>query len=239
MHQFARRCALGAMRAAVDRRIPSRLLADPHAVLRLRPITVQPTEQCVQMFLRMVTCAPAVPAADRASALRTLPSGSAPTAARPPAAKAGTAQERAAVETALRTDLEEHAASVAAASLTICSLDQHGLPPSLRRIAVDAVEGLHLRRVRLVAGLALFIVRLGVGARRRRRAARRPPLRRRLPRRACAETHDARLQACDALVMGASSVLFSVALWRAGQAGSAKASVSISTNTRPSVPTRR
>ena len=36
MHQFARRRALGAMRAAVDRRIPARLLADPDAVRRLR-----------------------------------------------------------------------------------------------------------------------------------------------------------------------------------------------------------
>ena len=32
VHQFARRGALGAMRAAVDRAVPARLLADPHAV---------------------------------------------------------------------------------------------------------------------------------------------------------------------------------------------------------------
>src|SRR4051794_19883344 len=49
-------------------------------------ITVQPTEQCVQMFLRMVTCAPAG-GGGPASALRTLVSGSAPSVARPPAAR--------------------------------------------------------------------------------------------------------------------------------------------------------
>jgi hypothetical protein len=33
MHEFAHRGALGAMRAAIDRAIPRRLLSDPHAVL--------------------------------------------------------------------------------------------------------------------------------------------------------------------------------------------------------------
>src|SRR5262249_53530711 len=32
MHEFARRRALGAMRAAVDRRVPAGLLTDPHTV---------------------------------------------------------------------------------------------------------------------------------------------------------------------------------------------------------------
>ena len=36
MHQFARRRALGAVRAAIDRRIPARLLADPDAVRHFR-----------------------------------------------------------------------------------------------------------------------------------------------------------------------------------------------------------
>src|SRR5215831_14175963 len=48
-------------------------------------VTVQPTEQCVQTLLRMVAPAVSGPAA-AASALRTLDSGNAPTAARPPAA---------------------------------------------------------------------------------------------------------------------------------------------------------
>src|SRR5262249_57018524 len=33
VYQFAHRRALGAMRAAIDRAVPTRLLADPHAVL--------------------------------------------------------------------------------------------------------------------------------------------------------------------------------------------------------------
>ena len=51
------------------------------------PITVQPTEQCVQMFLRMVIATPGCGPAAAASALRTLASGKAPTAARPPTAR--------------------------------------------------------------------------------------------------------------------------------------------------------
>jgi hypothetical protein len=45
-------------------------------------MSVQPTEQCVQMFFRMV--APAVTIDPAASAFRTELSGSAPTAASPP-----------------------------------------------------------------------------------------------------------------------------------------------------------
>src|SRR6188472_2753940 len=48
-------------------------------------VTVQPTEQCVQTLLRIVTAAPAG-GGGPASALRTLVSGMAPIAARPPAA---------------------------------------------------------------------------------------------------------------------------------------------------------
>src|SRR5260370_2739607 len=33
MHEFAHRCALGAMRAAIERAVPARLLADPNVVL--------------------------------------------------------------------------------------------------------------------------------------------------------------------------------------------------------------
>ena len=56
-----------------------------HTPLTTSAIKVQPTEQCVQMFLRSV--APDVTIEPAASALRTLASGSAPTAARPPAAR--------------------------------------------------------------------------------------------------------------------------------------------------------
>src|ERR1700690_3022512 len=48
-------------------------------------VTVQPTEQCVQMLLRMVTAAPAS-AGGPAFALRTLAGGKGPSVARPPAA---------------------------------------------------------------------------------------------------------------------------------------------------------
>ena len=61
-------------------------------------MTVQPTEQCVQMFLRMV--APDVAIEPAASALRTLASGSAPTRGEPAGGEAGAAQEAAAVEAA-------------------------------------------------------------------------------------------------------------------------------------------
>ena len=70
-----------------------------HTPFDTSAITVQPTEQCVQMFLRSVTAAPRA-GGGPASALRTLPSGSAPTAASPPAREAGAAQEGAAVEAA-------------------------------------------------------------------------------------------------------------------------------------------
>src|SRR5262249_4965974 len=57
-----------------------------HTPFATSATTVQPTEQCVQMFLRMVTCAPAG-GGGPASALRTLASGNAPSVARPPATR--------------------------------------------------------------------------------------------------------------------------------------------------------
>src|SRR5215471_4932799 len=57
-----------------------------HTLFATSATTVQPTEQCVQIFLRMVTCAPAG-GGGPASALRTLASGNAPRVARPPAAR--------------------------------------------------------------------------------------------------------------------------------------------------------
>src|SRR5262249_19886835 len=54
-----------------------------HTPVSTTAINVQPTEQCVQMFLRIVTAAPGVGAA---SAFFTLVSGSVPSAASPPAA---------------------------------------------------------------------------------------------------------------------------------------------------------
>src|SRR3954468_20466129 len=57
-----------------------------HTPLTTSPITVQPTEQCVQMFFFVTAPAVSGPAT-AASALRTLPSGIALSAARPPPAR--------------------------------------------------------------------------------------------------------------------------------------------------------
>ena len=63
-------------------------------------MTVQPTEQCVQMFLRMVTCAPAG-GGGPACALRTLPSWQRAERGEAAGDEAGAAQEGAAVEGAV------------------------------------------------------------------------------------------------------------------------------------------
>ena len=55
VHDFARRRALGAMRAAIDRRIPRRVPDQPTRRWTTSAATVQPTEQNVQMFFRIVT----------------------------------------------------------------------------------------------------------------------------------------------------------------------------------------
>src|SRR5215475_1312892 len=57
-----------------------------HTPLTTSPMTVQPTEQCVQTFFLVTAPAVSGPAA-AASALRTLPSGSALSAASPPPAR--------------------------------------------------------------------------------------------------------------------------------------------------------
>src|SRR5579864_236255 len=57
-----------------------------HTPFETSAVTVQPTEQWVQMLLRTVTCAPAA-GGGPASALRTEPSESAPSVARLPAAR--------------------------------------------------------------------------------------------------------------------------------------------------------
>src|SRR5215510_4203281 len=55
-----------------------------HTPLATSAVTVQPTEQCVQMLLRLVSCAPCG-GGGPAFALRTLASGSDPSAPRLPA----------------------------------------------------------------------------------------------------------------------------------------------------------
>src|SRR5262245_40775287 len=109
------------------------------------------------------------------------------------------------------------------------------VPPS-PRIPVDPIEGLNLRRVRLVPRLALLVVALGVGASfiRQRRGGGRDG-------RASAErakefaTAERRL----AFSFHRRLLLYFVSALCAAHEGSAKASVSMSINTRPSLPTPR
>src|SRR6185437_15140480 len=65
----------------------SQLVSCPiHTPFETSAVTVQPTAQCVQIFLRISTVAPCA-GGGPASALRTLASGSAPSAASPPATR--------------------------------------------------------------------------------------------------------------------------------------------------------
>src|ERR1700730_2273091 len=73
------------------------------------------------------------------------------------------AQEAATIETAVRLVLWSGSKHTAA-DLTFLSLDQHGGCPSLGRITVDAVEVLHLRRVRLILGLPPILIICRKGA---------------------------------------------------------------------------
>ena len=93
-----------------------------------------------------------------------------------------TAKECTAIETATGL-VAERCGKIAAPRLTFCSFDQHGVSPSAR-ITVDPVERLHFGRIRLVAGLALFIVGFAVGLGRASRADLQPWPRRRRPRQA-------------------------------------------------------
>src|SRR5271156_295351 len=75
--------------------------------------------------------------------------------------KTGSAQKAAAVEASVRL-IWQSAGEASPARLTFHPFDQHG-GPLLRGIAIDAGEGLHLRRVRLVARFTLLIVGLTGG----------------------------------------------------------------------------
>src|ERR1700680_4097208 len=127
---------------------------------------------------------------------------------------------------------------------------------SSTRIPVDPIEGLHLRRVWLIPRLALLVVALGVGARLRRE---RPRGRGRNGRadaeRAQELTTTKRFFAKFFRTMCLRAVRRRLAFFchcphlpcsavrslplRADHDGNAKPSLSISINTRPSVPIRR
>src|SRR5689334_19973510 len=133
-------------------------------------MTVQPTEQCVQTFLRTATGIPGG-GGGPASALRTAPSGKAPSAARPPAAR----PER-------RRKLRRSSPASAPAESAAASVPRRGSRwvrlistenlLSLRRIAVDPVKVLDVGRVRLVSGsLPLVGIRIARCGDRNRHAA--------------------------------------------------------------------
>src|SRR5579863_10388889 len=99
-------------------------------------VTVQPTEQCVQMLLWTVTCAPGR-GGGPASALRTEPSSSAPTVARLPAARPERRrnERRSRPPSNLVGDAPARFLLRARRSVLLVST----AASSLRRIAIDAV----------------------------------------------------------------------------------------------------
>src|SRR5664279_4745088 len=125
-HQFAHRGALGAVRAAIDRTIPARLLADPDAVRHFGGDGA--TDRAVR--------ADALAYGDRgALGRRRTGFGLAHAGERQRAERgetaggeAGAAQEAAAIDAGAGL-IGKGLGETAAACLTFCFLDQHGVPP--------------------------------------------------------------------------------------------------------------
>src|SRR3982074_1202313 len=105
-------------------------------------MTEQPTEQWVQTFLRLVTGAP-TGGGGPASALRMLPSGRLPSAARLPAVRPERRRNvrRSRPRAVSPASAEESVALRACRSDRLISTDASSLP----WIAVDAIEVSHLR----------------------------------------------------------------------------------------------
>src|SRR5207253_2980814 len=144
--------ALAAMRAAIDRAIPIRLLTRPDAVGHLGD------DRTAHRAVRAHILAPRHGGAgrrwragfglahgtDRQASERSEATGE----------EARSAQEAAAIKTDPRFGRKRRP-DRAAADLAMCSPDQHDRVPSLRGVAIDAVKRLHLGRVGPVASLAL------------------------------------------------------------------------------------
>src|SRR5262249_42513047 len=128
VHEFAHGGALGAMRAAVDRRIPTGLLADPHAVRNFGHHRAADPAMRADVLSDGVLLARGRPMTRLRLALarqpqRTECSGTA-------GDEAGAAQESATIERAIRRALQG-AGERTAAGVTFRSLDQHGSLPQL------------------------------------------------------------------------------------------------------------
>src|SRR5216683_279561 len=230
VHELAHRCALRAMRAAIDRGIPTWLLADPYPVQHLRGHRASDRAMRADALANGCacgerTCRCGFRLADAAERQRAQRGESA-------TGNAGPAQECAAVEAAglPGESLRERSAAVRAGTLALCSLDQHGRLPSTR-ITIDAVVRLDVIGF-LIARLAFLVVVLAIGLRR--------PHQRRRQRRAGTGRADADL----AKEIAATNLGFLFVPHRispgptaVGQLANVNASVSIFRNRRPSDPT--
>src|SRR6187399_1196618 len=142
------------MRAAIDRRIPSGFLTDPHAVLHFG------NDRAADRAMRADVLADGDAGAGRhgAGGLGVAHAGKRQSADRRQSAcgETGATQEGPAIKTPDRL-ISKRGGEAAAALLAFCSSDEHGPPPSAR-IPVDPVVSLDFLGIGLVARLALLIV---------------------------------------------------------------------------------
>src|SRR5437588_6294393 len=111
-----------------------------HTPFATSAVTVQPTEQWVQMFLRMVTCAPGG-GGGPACALRTPLSGSVPSEARPPATRP---ERRRKVRRSSPPSHPSCSACASALRRAVRSVLLISMTPSSARIPIDPIERLYL-----------------------------------------------------------------------------------------------
>src|SRR5262249_37726812 len=156
VHEFAHCSALGAMRAAIDRAFPARLLADPHAIRDLRPDGAAGRAVRADMLADR----------DRSAGRRRRPRcGLAYRAKRQCAERrqtagreTGAAQKTASVEAYVPLPLQRRG-EPAALRLTLRPLDQHGCLPSVTVDPVQRVDSFGCAITRLALLAACF----GVG----------------------------------------------------------------------------
>src|SRR6266478_4518856 len=131
VHEFTHGSALGAMRAAIDRRVPARLLSDPDPVEYFRG------DRASNRAMRADALADGCARSERprGRSLRLADAAYRQRAQRrqTAAGKAGSAQESAAIETAglPRQGLRDGPSGCNLCTLALCSLDQHGRLPQV------------------------------------------------------------------------------------------------------------